>query len=111
MNSFTFLFEAMKETHKQRKTKIEIDEFKSRTNNITLYGIFHYQACVYRTKAQYNRSNMILTETLSPGCQDVLSNDCIKAIKNFQCSMIKKETYLAFFVQKTIPMSFDTMTP
>jgi hypothetical protein len=54
---------------------------------------------------------MILTETLSlPGCQDVLSNDCIKAIENFQCSMIKKETYLAFYVQKTISVSFDAMT-
>ncbi len=66
---------------------------------------------MYRTKAQYDRSNMILTETLSsPGCQDVLSNDCIKAIENFQCPMIKKETYLAFYVWKTISMSFDAMT-
>jgi hypothetical protein len=66
---------------------------------------------VYRTKAQYDRSNMILTETLSsPGCQDLLSNDCIKAIENFQCSMIKNKTHLAFFAQKTISMSFDTMT-
>jgi hypothetical protein len=54
---------------------------------------------------------MILTETLSsPGCQDVLSNDCIKAIKKFQSSMIKKETYLAFYVWKTISMSFDATT-
>jgi hypothetical protein len=54
---------------------------------------------------------MILTEMLSsPLCQDVLSNDCIKAIENFQCSMIKKETYLAFYVQKTISMLFDAMT-
>jgi hypothetical protein len=27
----------MKETHEQRKTKIDIDEFRSRTTNITLY--------------------------------------------------------------------------
>jgi hypothetical protein len=54
---------------------------------------------------------MILTEMLSsPLCQDVLNNDCIKAIENFQCSMIKKETYLAFYVRKTISMSFDAMT-
>ncbi len=78
---------------------------------IHIYGIIQHQACVYRTKAQYDRSNMILTEMLpSPGCQDVLSNDCIKAIENFQCSMIEKESYLAFYVRKTISMSFDAMT-
>ncbi len=46
----------------------------------------------------------------SPWCQDVLSNDCIKAIEKFQCSMIKKETYLAFYVRKTISKPFDAMT-
>ncbi len=66
---------------------------------------------MYQTKAQYGRSNMILTEMLSsPLCQDVLSNDCIKAIEKCQCSMIKKDTYLAFYVRKTISMSFDAMT-
>jgi hypothetical protein len=54
---------------------------------------------------------MILTEMLSsPLCQDVLSKDCIKAIENFQCPMIDKETYLAFNIRKTISMSFDAMT-
>jgi hypothetical protein len=54
---------------------------------------------------------MILTEILSsPLCQDVLSKVCIKAIEKFQCSMIDKETYLAFYVWKTITMSFDAMT-
>jgi hypothetical protein len=69
---------------------------------------------VYRTKAQYDRSNLILTKILSsPLCQDVLSKDCIKAIEKLQCSMIDKETYLAFYVRKTISMSFDatTMSP
>jgi hypothetical protein len=67
---------------------------------------------VHQIKAQYDRPNMILTEMLSsPWCQDVLSNDCcIKAIENFLCSMIKKETYQAFYVQKTISMSFDAMS-
>jgi hypothetical protein len=36
MNSFTFLFEAMKETHDQDKTKIDIDELITGTTNITL---------------------------------------------------------------------------
>jgi hypothetical protein len=43
-------------------------------------------------------------------CQDVLSKYCIKAIENFQCSMIDKETYLSFYFWKTISMSFDAMT-
>ncbi len=47
---------------------------------------------------------------LSPLRQDVLSKDCIKAIEKLQCFMIDKETYLAFYVQKTISMPFDAMT-
>jgi hypothetical protein len=35
----TFPFEAMKETHEQHKTKIDIDEFRSGTTNITLSRI------------------------------------------------------------------------
>ncbi len=66
---------------------------------------------MYQTKAQYDRSNMILSEMLSsPLCQIVLSNDFIKAIENFQCSMTKKEQYLAFYVRKNVSMSFDAMT-
>ncbi len=54
---------------------------------------------------------MILTEMLSSAlCRDVLSNDCIKATENFQCSMIKREEYLAFYVCKTIYMSFDAIS-
>jgi hypothetical protein len=46
----------------------------------------------------------------SPLCQEVLSKDCIKAIEKLQSSMTDKETYLAFYVWKTISMSFDAMT-
>ncbi len=54
---------------------------------------------------------MILTEMLSsPSCQEILSTDCIKAIENFQYTMIEKGTYLAFYLRKTISMSFDAMT-
>ena len=35
-NAIYFPFEARKETHEQRKTKIDIDEFRSGTTNITL---------------------------------------------------------------------------
>jgi hypothetical protein len=33
----TFLFEVMKETHEQHKTKIDIDEIITGTTNITLF--------------------------------------------------------------------------
>ncbi len=76
-----------------------------------VHGILQHQTCVNQTKAQYERSNMILTKMLSsPLCQDVLSNDCIKAIQKFQCSRTKKVQYLEFYVCKNISMSFDTMT-
>ncbi len=35
-NAIYFPFEARKETHEQHKTKIDIDEFRSGTTNITL---------------------------------------------------------------------------
>jgi len=43
-------------------------------------------------------------------CKDVLSEQCIKAIEKFQCTMIEKEPDLAFHICKTITMSFDAMT-
>jgi hypothetical protein len=77
---------------------------------IYIYGIFQHQAYAYQTKAQYDRSNMILIEMLSSPLQDVLSNDCIEAFEIFQCSIIKKVQYLAFYVHEIISMSFDAMT-
>jgi hypothetical protein len=35
MNSFTFLFKAIKETDEQHKTKIDIDELIGGTTNMT----------------------------------------------------------------------------
>ena len=43
-------------------------------------------------------------------CKDTLSEQCFKAIKKFQCTMIEKDSYLAFHIRKTITMSFDAMT-
>ncbi len=33
-------------------------------------------------------------------CKDTLSEECIKAIEKFQCTMIEKEPYLAFHLRK-----------
>jgi hypothetical protein len=71
---------------------MKLNYYFMNNSNIYFYGIFQHQPCVYQTKGQYDGSNTILTEMLSsPLCQDVLSNDCIKAIEIFLCSMIKKE--------------------
>ncbi len=42
-------------------------------------------------------------------CKYALSEQCIKAIEKFQCTMIEKDSYLAFHIRKTITMSFDAM--
>ncbi len=66
---------------------------------------------MHQTKAQYNRLNRILAKILSsPLCPNVLINDCIKAIENFQCFMTKKEQYLASPICRNMSMSFDAMT-
>ncbi len=39
----------------------------------------------------------------------MLSNDCIKAIEKFQCSMTRKEQYLAFYARKNISISIVAM--
>jgi hypothetical protein len=76
-----------------------------------LYTIFQYQACVYRTKDQYDRSHEILSELLkSKWCKDSLSDKCIHVIDKFQTSMKEKENYLAFYVRLKISMSFDART-
>ena len=67
--------------------------------------------CVYRSKAQYDRSNRILTKMLSsPLCWDVFSNECVNTIENFECSMTDKKQYLAFHVHTKSTMSVDAMT-
>ncbi len=75
-----------------------------------LYKKFQYQACVYQTKTQYDRSSEILTEMLClQWCQDSLSPEHIKVIEKFQANMKKKENYLAFHIRFKISMSFDAM--
>ena len=76
-----------------------------------IYGVFQQQTCVYRTKAQYDRSHQLLSQMiLSPASREVLSSECINAIQKLQMTMKEKEQYLAFYVRVSIPMSFDAMT-
>ncbi len=50
MNSFTFLFEAMKETHEKHKTKIDLDELITGPTNITLFANFLVHIIIYNTR-------------------------------------------------------------
>ncbi len=52
------------------------------------YSVFQYQACVYRTQDQYDKSHIILTEMLqTEDARAILSVECISAIEKFQVIM------------------------
>ena len=76
-----------------------------------LYKLFISQACVYENKAQYDKSNDILTNLLSrlllKGSIDMTTKT---AIESFQTKMGNKENHLAFWVRKHICNSYDAMT-
>ena len=47
-----------------------------------LYTVFQYQACVYRTQDQYDKSHVLLTEMLqTEDARAILSVECISAIE------------------------------
>jgi hypothetical protein len=47
-----------------------------------IYSVFQYQACVYRTQDQYDKSHIILTEMLqTEDARAILSVECISAIE------------------------------
>ena len=53
-----------------------------------IYSVFQYQACVYRTQDQYDKSHIILTEMLqTEDARAILSVECISAIEKFQVIM------------------------
>jgi hypothetical protein len=61
-----------------------------------IYTVFQYQACVYRTQAQYDRSHVLLTEMLQTEvARAILSVECISAIEKFQVVMKEKQQYIA----------------
>ncbi len=49
-----------------------------------IYKVFQYQACVYRTKAQYDGSHVLLTEMLqTEQAREILSAECILAVEKY----------------------------
>ena len=76
-----------------------------------LYKLFMHQACVYENKEQYNKSNALLTGVI----RDALNNGVIdkslkNAIEKFQVKLNNKQRYIAYYIQKNIPNSYDAMT-
>ena len=69
------------------------------------------QACVFENKHQYARSNGVLTDVISGLLEDGLISQKTKdAIETFQSKMSGKERYLAFWIRKSVCMTYDAMT-
>ena len=66
---------------------------------------------MFENQDQYARSNAALTEVITRLLQDGSINQNTKdAIENFQSKMSGKERYLAFWVRKSVCMTYDAMT-
>jgi hypothetical protein len=73
-----------------------------------LYMLFMHQACVYKTKQQYVKSNEILTAVVKEALLNCRINDTLKdAIQAFQVKMNVKQEYLVYYVQKHIHNCYD----
>jgi len=78
---------------------------------IYIYTIFQYQACVYQTQGQYERSNVLLTEMLqSEIARNILSMECISAVEKFQVVMKEKEQYVAHHVRIRLSLTRHALT-
>jgi hypothetical protein len=76
-----------------------------------LYRLFMDQACVFENQYQYAKSNAVLTDVITRLLQDGLINQKTKdAIETFQSKMSAKERYLAFWVRKSVCMTYNAMT-
>jgi hypothetical protein len=76
-----------------------------------LYKLFMHQACVYETKSQYMKSHSILTEVVAKLYADELITQQLKeAIESYQVKITTKEHFLAYYIRRTISMSYDAMT-
>ena len=70
-----------------------------------------HQACVFENKEQYNKSHQILTNVICDAfCLGILNQAVKDAIEAFQVKLHLKESYLANWVRKQIPNSYDAMT-
>jgi hypothetical protein len=76
-----------------------------------LYMLFMHQACVYKTKQQYVKSNKTLTTVIKEALLNCRINDILKgAIQAFQVKMNVKQEYLAYYVRNHIHNCYNAMT-
>jgi hypothetical protein len=76
-----------------------------------LYMLFMHQACVYKTKYQYVKSNEILTTVIKEAYQNDRISDILKeGIEAFQVKINLKQEYLAYYLCKNIHNCYDAMT-
>lgn len=76
-----------------------------------VYKLFMHQACVYETKSQYVKSHSMLTEVVAKLYADGLITQQLKeAIESYQVKITTKEHFLAYYICRTISMSYDAMT-
>jgi hypothetical protein len=76
-----------------------------------LYMLFMHQACIYKTKHQYMKSNEILTTVIKEAYQnDRISGILKEGIEAFQVKINLKQEYLAYYLRKNIHNCYDAMT-
>ena len=70
-----------------------------------------HQACVFINQKQYNKSNELLPCIIKEAHhQGILSDSLKEALGAFQVKLNNKQLYLANWVRRTIPNSYDAMT-
>lgn len=70
-----------------------------------------HQACVYENKSQYVKSHSILTDVIAKVYANGLITQQLKeAIERYQVKMSTKEDFLAYYIRRTVIMSYDAMT-
>ena len=70
-----------------------------------------HQECVFENKEQYNKSNAVLTGVIRDAFNNGVIDEFLKnAIEKFQVKLNNKQRYIAYYIRKNIPNSYDAMT-
>jgi hypothetical protein len=70
-----------------------------------------HQTCVFINQKQYNKSNELLTCIIKEAHHQGISSDSLnEALEAFQVKLNNKQLYLANWVRRAIPNSYDAMT-
>jgi hypothetical protein len=70
-----------------------------------------HQACVFDYQAQYENANSILTSIINEAkSKRHISKGLYEAFSKLQLQVHNKQSYLAYWIRKSITISFDAMT-